>query len=187
MVVSSRIVWHSEQQRMGFSERPPGALFDPGSLTQLLRSLGNLRVNKRLQNWRVPYLDEQLLLQAKANRNLALTREVSLHVDGEPYVFARSILPNTTLQGPNRFLRHWDSRPLGEFLFSHRLCHRGVFQYTRMGGDNDRVPEDLRSSEDLWGRRSLFYLNQQPLIVAEFYLPPFIKRLSIDRQTKGFF
>ena len=177
MVVSPRMVWRSEHQRIGFGDRPPRALFDPGSLTQLLRSLGDLQVKKRLQDWCVPYLDEQLLLGKQANRNLALTREVSLHVNNEPFVFARSILPNTTLQGPNRFLRHWGSRPLGEFLFSHPLCHRGMFQYTRVPADNLLLPKDLRSSKTLWGRRSLFYLNQQPLIVAEFYLPAFLDRL----------
>ena len=180
MVVSSRIVWRSEHQRIGFGESAPRALFDPGSLTQLLRGLGDLQVKKRLQDWGMPYVDEQRLLQLQANRCLALTREVSLHINGEPYVFARSILPYQTLQGPNRFLRHWGSRPLGEFLFSHRQCHRGLFQYTRIDGDNTRLPKDLRSSEALWGLRSVFYLNQKPLIVAEFYLPAFIKRLSAD-------
>lgn len=183
MAVSSRIVWRSEQQSIGFTERPPRALFDPGSLTQLLRSLGDLQVKKRIQDWRVPYLDEQLLLQNQATRNLALTREVSLHVNGQPYIFARSILPSTTLQGPNRFLRHWDSRPLGEFLFSHRLCRRGMFQYTRIAGNHGLLPEDLRSSGCLWGRRSVFYLNQHPLIVAEFYLPAFLEQLISDCKT----
>ena len=183
MAVTSDIIWRSEHQRIGFAERPPNALFDPGSLTQVLRSLGSLRVCKRLQTWSVPYLDEQLLLHTKASRDLALTREVSLHVNGEPFVFARSILPNSTVQGPNRFLRHWDSRPLGEFLFSHRMCHRGMFQYTRMTGDHAILPQDLHSSAPLWARRSVFYLNQQPLIVAEFYLPAFLQRLESDLQT----
>ena len=183
MVVSPRIVWRSEHQRIGFGDRPPRALFDPGSLTQLLRSLGDLQVKKRLQDWCVPYLDEQLLLDKQASRNLALTREVSLHINDQPFVFARSILPNATLQGPNRFLRHWDTRPLGEFLFSHRLCKRGMFQYTRIAGNHGLLPEDLRSSGCLWGRRSVFYLNQQPLIVAEFYLPAFLKLLASDCKT----
>lgn len=183
MTVSSHLVWRSEHEHIGFAKRPPRALFDRGSLTQILRRLGELRVNKRLQDWRVPYLDEQRLLQGKASRDLALTREVSLHVNGEPYVFARSILPNLTLQGPNRFLRHWDSRPLGEFLFSHRQCHRSMFQYTRVTGSHAILPDDLHSAQPLWGRRSLFYLNQQPLIVAEFYLPAFLKHLTTDLPT----
>ncbi|MDG0979969.1 MAG: chorismate lyase [Halieaceae bacterium] len=183
MTVSSNLVWRSEHEHIGFTKRPPRALFDRGSLTQILRGLGHLSVNKRLQDWRVPYLDEQLLLQAKASRDFALTREVSLHVNGEPFVFARSILPNLTLQGPNRFLRQWDSRPLGEFLFSHRQCQRSLFQYTRMAGSHVMLPRDLRSTETLWGRRSLFYLHQQPLIVAEFYLPAFLDCLVADLQT----
>jgi chorismate--pyruvate lyase len=52
-----------------------------------------------------------------------------------------------------------------------------MFQYTRVPADNLFLPKDLRSSKTLWGRRSLFYLNQQPLIVAEFYLPAFLDRL----------
>jgi len=40
------------------------------------------------------------------------------------------------------------------------------------------MPSELRTSGSIWGRRSLFFLHQKPLIVAEYYLPAFLSALS---------
>ena len=170
--------WHSELRAALHRPKPPRALFMQGSLTQYLRQQGRVTVTKRLQAWAVPRIDEQRLIAGSQAQQFALIREVSLQVDSVPWVFARSVLPADTLNGSNRFLRHWDSRPLGEFLFKHKGCTRGDFEFTLISGNHKSIPHDLRSESSLWGRRSLFFLNSKPLCVAEFYLPAFVKHLN---------
>lgn len=174
----SSLKWHSELRAALHRPKPPRALFMPGSLTQYLRQQGRVTVTKRLQTWAVPRIDEQRLIAGSQAQRFALIREVSLQVDGVPWVFARSVLPADTLNGSNRFLRHWDSRPLGEFLFKHKCCTRGDFEFTLISGKHKSIPHDLSSGSPLWGRRSLFFLNSKPLCVAEFYLPAFVEHLN---------
>jgi len=170
--------WHSESYSTLHGHRPPKALFMQGSLTQYLRQQGGVTVTKRQQSWARPRIDEQQLIAAGQSQQFALIREVSLQVDGVPWVFARTVLPADTLNGSNRFLRHWDSRPLGEFLFKHKGCTRGDFQFTLISGNHKSIPHDLKREGVLWGRRSLFFLNRKPLCVAEFYLPAFVEHLN---------
>lgn len=174
----SSLKWHSELRAALHRPKPPRALFMQGSLTQYLRQQGRVTVTKRLQAWAVPRIDEQRLIAGSQAQQFALIREVSLQVDSVPWVFARSVLPADTLNGSNRFLRHWDSRPLGEFLFKHKGCTRGDFEFTLISGNHKSIPHDLRSESSLWGRRSLFFLNSKPLCVAEFYLPAFVEHLN---------
>ena len=170
--------WHRETHAALHRPKPPRALFIQGSLTQYLRQQGRVTVTKRLQSWAIPRIDEQRLISESKAQQFALIREVSLQVDGVPWVFARSVLPADTLNGSNRFLRRWDSRPLGEFLFRHKGCTRGDFEFTLISGNHKSIPHDLKSESSLWGRRSLFFLNNKPLCVAEFYLPAFVGHLK---------
>jgi chorismate--pyruvate lyase len=51
-----------------------------------------------------------------------------------------------------------NEKPLGEYLFSHPDLIRSSIDITPTAGDS-------------WGRRSLFYLFEKPIMVAEFFLP----------------
>src|SRR5690554_2832230 len=80
---------------------PPRALrpwlLDQGSLTAKLvaRSGGDFRVQVLRQTVARPLLSEQRLLGMAAGRQ-ALVREVLLLGHGEPWVFARSLVPLTS-------------------------------------------------------------------------------------------
>lgn len=118
-----------------------------------------------------PQLNEAVAL-GLGNRQLAMVREVILTGAGQPWVFARSIVPAATLTGRLRSLRNLDDRPLGGLLFTDPTMTRGDIEVVRMPGTampgNRVAPNDL-----LWGRRSLFYLDGKPLLVCEFFLPDF--------------
>lgn len=136
-------------------------LLDSGSLTQRLkqRSHGLFSVEVLQQSWLLPNRSEQQLLSMKT-RQRALIREVFLHGNNQPWVFARSVIPATTLSGRERALLRLSNRPLGEFLFSHPAMERGPIEVSRLPG----TPE-------LWARRSVFYLSGKPLMVCEVFLP----------------
>lgn len=170
--------------RIGQYQRPSlpmqDWLLDSGSLTARLiaQSSGQFKVQLVRQIIGLPRLDECQVLGMK-RPTLALIREVILRGNGDPWVFARSILPLASLTGQLRHLRKQGTRPLGAFLFSQPQLTRSAIAVARISRDHDYVPGDLMGGQLLWGRRSVFYLQQKPLLVSEVFLPAFASRLAL--------
>ena len=155
-------------------------LLDRGSLTQrLIDASGNrFRVEVIKQRWEVPRLSEVRILEL-GHRQLALVREVILYGADTPWVYARSILPMSSLTGRLRKLRHLDSRPLGALLFADPNMVRGNMEIACLSPQNARFPSQLGVIvEPVWGRRSIFYLDCKPLLVSEMFLPGFNPNIS---------
>ncbi|WP_147194038.1 chorismate lyase [Pantoea sp. CCBC3-3-1] len=85
-------------------------------------------------------------------------REILLCGDGEPWLAARTVLPESTLQGPEQMLQQLGTRPLGRYLFTSSSLSRDFIEPGRIDG--------------LWGRRSLLRLSGKPLLLTELFLPP---------------
>jgi chorismate--pyruvate lyase len=150
-------------------------LFDAGSLTQRLldASGGELSVHVIKQQFQVPSLSERQAL-GLPDRQQVLIREVLLCGAGQPWVYARSIIPLTTLSGRLRKLRQLDNQPLGALLFNDPTMTREPVEVACVNADNNRLPcSSLKSDDCIWGRRSVFRLDTKPLLVAEFFLPSF--------------
>lgn len=162
--------------------RPSAVLMDwlqnSGSLTARLISLseGAFRVEVQRQGLAIPALGEQQALGMKRPA-LALIREVVLVGEGHPWVFARSVVPITSLCGELRHLRKQNNRPLGAFLFSQPHLQRSPIAVVRISDRHAYVPAKLSQGQDLWGRRSIFYLGSKPLLVSEVFLPQFCSRI----------
>ena len=148
-------------------------LLDTGSLTQRLikSSGGDFRVEVLSQTWQRPSLSESILLDMP-HRQLAIVREVILMCHDQAVVFARSVMPATSLTGRLRHLRHFDNSSLGELLFRDTSMRRHAFQLMRIPGDSEKIPRELHQKEKLWGRRSRFELAKKPIMVSEFFLTP---------------
>lgn len=150
-------------------------LLDRGSLTQRLiaASGGHFRVHVLHQRVARPLCSEMRLLNMP-RRRLALVREVILYGCDQPWVFARSVLPLSSLTGRLRRLRKVDARPLGDYLFRNPGLRRGELQITRLLPTSAALPKELGGLRaTLWGRRSVFYVNHKPLLISEFFLPTF--------------
>jgi len=135
-------------------------LRDRGSLTERLleKSGGAFRVEVLGQYWGRARLDEARALGINP-RHRVMVREVCLHGNNTPWVYARSILPAKSLDRSLRHLKRLGTRPLGALLF--RDPHM------------QRSPIEVTCVQQGWGRRSVFYLHQQPLLVSEVFLPTF--------------
>jgi len=149
-------------------------LLDPGSLTQRLieRSNGQFRVQIINQQWQQPRYSERALLDMKP-REPAIIREVALLCGGKPWVFARSVLPASSLSGRLYRLRKFKDNALGEILFRDHSMRRYPFEIARLEGHSPLLPTHLQQSEALWGRRCRFELAGKPLMVSEFFLHNF--------------
>ncbi len=171
------IRWRSSSQlrRQQLPETLRTWLLDQGSLTQRLqdRCGGDVRVQIIQQGYSIPHKDEKRAL-GLGQRELALVRSVVLFCDDTPWVVARSVIPLTTLSGVNARLKFLGERPLGALLFADPHLRRSEIEVAELnveahiGSKGGAVGEFPTQSS--WGRRSLFFLDNKPLLVSECFL-----------------
>lgn len=149
-------------------------LLDEASLTQRLvkASQGEFEVRLQGQFWALPMASERQALDLSP-RSMTLVRETLLVGRQQPWVYARSIIPATSLVGKNRSLRALGNRSLGSWLFQQPGMSRSPFAVALLAPANSPVPSELQQQQSLWGRRSVFQVNGAPLLVCEIFLPQF--------------
>jgi chorismate--pyruvate lyase len=170
--------WHvaSRLHRRDVPEPVLRWLLDPASLTRRIQSAchGCFRVEVLFQGWARPQLNEARELGMRAG-STGFVREVHLLCDDRPWVFARTVIPRTTLTGPRRCLTRLKSRPLGAVLFADPSMQRGPVEIAQLTPCDKLYPSAIQHltlrPETIWGRRSLFTLGGKPLLVSEIFLP----------------
>lgn len=145
-------------------------LFDASSLTARLqrRCPGRFRVELISQGVMRPHLDEVHALGLGVGES-ALVRQVRLHCGDQAVVYARTVIPLTTLTGKQRSYANLGNRSLGSMLFADHTMHRSEVQATCLDGDS--VLRKYVGAGEVWGRRSVFYVSGKPLLVSEYFLP----------------
>lgn len=148
-------------------------LLDTSSLTERLQSkcrhfslqlLGQRLISPELEEY-------QSLEQSSGDLSSEQwqIREVILFGDGVPWVFARSVLPNSLC---NADLSGLGNKPLGQILFNDRRFKRSPFelsQFPEKSGLHSSL--NIHTKLPLWGRRSLFSYQSYKMMVAEVFLP----------------
>lgn len=150
-------------------------LFDRGSLTARLiaASENQFSVDVLRQYEAVPNASEAAALKIPTNTPVFI-RQVTLSGKGKPWVFARSVLPLSTLTGRLTSLRRLESQPLGALLFNDPSMTRAPVEISYSYASALAVPDIVCDGDIfLWGRRSVFCLDQKPLLVSEMFLPGF--------------
>lgn len=166
--------WYKRRQL--FSKQLPAEvrswLFDASSLTaRLVRfSSSNFHVELLSQEIRRPTADEAIALGISGHQ-FALIRQVHLCCRNKPVVYARTVIPLSTLKGAERSYANLGSRPLGEMLFSDRTMRRDEVMVTQLLPVHSLYEKTNAEGEAVWGRRSIFYVGGKPLLVSEYYLP----------------
>lgn len=104
-----------------------------------------------------------------------MVREVELRCGGIPWVFARTLIPHSSLRGPAQRLALLGNRPLGALLFADPRAKRGTTQFARLVPGQALFEAAMSNLAirpvALWGRRTLFYFAGKPLLVNEIFLP----------------
>ena len=145
-------------------------LFDPSSLTaRIIKTCpGQFGVRVLSQSYTHARLTEKRILGMQ-NREAALIREVHLLCDNHPIVYARTVIPVSTLTGAQRQLARLGNKSLGAVLFSDQTMQREEVEIARLKPEQVKLNSQL--DVDIWGRRSVFKLSEKPLLVSEFFLP----------------
>ena len=149
-------------------------LLDESSLTARLKASAKV-FRLEVLGQQITYCDEhEACVYVKAGDRV-LVREVILYCDEQPQVFARSLLPLTSLTGEQKALAELGEQPLGQVIFNSPTLKRKALQVAKFStaGDLTRLNEALGLSQrmEFWGRRSTFLVNDKPFLVAEVFLP----------------
>lgn len=154
-------------------------LHDHGSLTRRIQQRCRQFAVHPVRNGlaRIAY-DESALL-GLAPQQLAWSREVFLHADGLPVVFAHSACAPQHLRGAWAAVSGLGNRPLGAMLFAHPLVQRKPLHYRALKAGHPLFRRAVAvldaPPQKLWARRSLFTLHGAPLLVTEVFLPGILR------------
>ncbi|MBU2979853.1 chorismate lyase [Alteromonas sp. C1M14] len=138
-------------------------LLDTGSLTERIESMADDFAVHVVGEGDVPlHANETNVLKGPAEDYRV--REVFLHHNHTPWVFARSVIPQALVTSEFAGL---GNQPLGKRLFNDARFSRGEFELCQVCMSSlFGAPSTL-----LWGRRSCFHFQNLELLVAEIFLP----------------
>jgi chorismate--pyruvate lyase len=153
-------------------------LLDTNSLTQRIINYCQTHLIED-KNFSVQVLSETegMPSQAEAARlklpinQKAYLREVILYCGKKAVIYAKTIIPLNTLTGKQRELASLGNKPLGAYLFSQPNLLRDDIEVSQI------THLYQQKQQQLWARRSAFYLEKKPLLVYEVFLPNLIEKL----------
>lgn len=152
-------------------------LTDRGSLTERIVARSKTFEVKVLSHGPGrPMRDECALFGVRAGARVR-GREVLLIADGQPVVYARSVLPRSSLRRGWQIFDHIGGHSLGQALFANPRIRRMPLATTSLDYRDTRYHRAVNSARlvppptRLWARRSLFRLRGRDLLVTEVFLP----------------
>jgi len=176
--------WHDHVNHVHAPREMQHWLTDPGSLTaKLIAHSSQFRVERVFQRSAFCWADDYAAIGLhRAGKVHA--REVLLHCDNQPAVFAHTVLSLQANATQWPLIRSLGNRSLGSTLFGDPQVVRGVMQYARLHANHPAMrrartltchaaePEHLHPSNGhLFARRSLFYRRGGVMLVTEMFLP----------------
>lgn len=165
-------------------------LFRPGALTAGLRQVGQVRLRVLAEYSDGAPADEALAMGIAPGAPVWI-REVLMSVNGIDSVPARSLTPLRASHGAWQGMRRLLTRPLADMLYHDSTVIRSPFACRRLASPvpfyataRDALPAEKRDhdAQRVWARRSVFWRQGQPLLVAECFLPGFWELIA-DQPT----
>jgi len=147
----SNIIWHDIKEFKCLDRKVEYWINDSESLTRKIKNNFknfNLKVLKFEKSEIYNHEKDKLSLEVEH-----IVREVIIYGDSKPIVFARSVIPDSQVFSN---LVRIGEKPLGEVLFNDQEITRTLIEVT--------------FHNNIWGRRSIFTKNNNPLLVSEFFL-----------------
>ena len=133
-------------------------LLEQGPITKRIKSIAEFRL-ELIQDELSDATDDEILFLKIDSEEIRI-REVILYGNENPMVFARTIIPNTTIEKGLKELGKIGNKPLGDILFEKDIFSK-----------EDIVFASFKDKESLfWGRKIKYTVKDQPFSVMEVFL-----------------
>ena len=138
-------------------------------MTRLMGRAPSLNCLMQGKDYPTPLERQMLNIQP---RSYAHIREITMGTENNQWLFARTVIPLTTLKGATKRLTRMDNKPLGKILFGRNRALRKNMRLDLITVDpQSMVPFAIPEGVPLWRRSSTFELETGPLIISEIFLP----------------
>ena len=165
--------------RPTFSQLQKYWLFRQGVLTEGLRQFGYLQLRVVSEYSDRLSESEAWMLQHSVGQPIWV-REILMSIDNIDCVFARSFTSLDASKGLWKGMRQLRTRPIGDILHHNSQVHRSRFFATRLSlqepiykSAKRCLQENCPAPSRMLARCSVFVRSEQPLLVAECFLPKF--------------
>lgn len=176
-----KLHWQHKKTAQSYvrDKRVHAFLFNEASLTRFIqqRCEGVFNIDLITESWCQPMSDETDLLSLP-NNEITFIRISRLKCDNQTLVYARTVIPQKTLEGENQWLTKLGAKPLGDTLFNDETTYRTDMRYAKIPVHcelHGAATKELKITSELWGRQSLFHINHQPLLITEVFLPAILE------------
>jgi chorismate--pyruvate lyase len=133
-------------------------LLEQGPITKRIKSMKEFRLE--LIQDELSDVNEDEILFLNIHTKEIRVREVILYGNENPMVFARTIIPSTTIEKGLKELGTLGNKPLGDILFEKDIFSK-----------NDIVFATFYDGKNLfWGRKIKYTVKDQPFSVMEVFL-----------------
>ena len=133
-------------------------LLEQGPITKRIKSIAEFRL-ELIQDELSDATDDEILFLKIDSEEIRI-REVILYGNENPIVYARTIIPNTTIEKGLKELGKIGNKPLGDILFEKDIFFK-----------EDIVFATFKDEESLfWGRKIKYTVKDQPFSVMEVFL-----------------
>ncbi|HZH55749.1 chorismate lyase [Yanghanlia caeni] len=154
-------------------------LLRPGALTGGLRQLGSVDLRVMREKVAGLHADEAWMLARPAHSPIWL-REICMAIDGIDSVYARSFTPLAASHALWQGMRRLRTRPLADMLYHDPQITRSRFFVCRLHRQHPlyrsmqlQLGPGCPPAQSVLARCSVFWRLNEPLLVAEAFLPAF--------------
>ena len=133
-------------------------LIEEGPITQRIKLTEEFKLEVICDEEKEVLQSELEFLNSKSMKNRL--REVLLYGNNTPRVYARSVIPNETIEYGLKKLGELGNKPLGDILFNKDIFKKEIMQYASF-----KINQDT-----FWGRKARYTVNNYPFSVMEVFL-----------------
>jgi chorismate--pyruvate lyase len=149
-------------------------LIGKGLLTERLRAACGERFALRVAHCWPGIMSPSHRTALRTEDNAGLFRAVQMFCGDHVWVFAETVIPDSTLSA-HPWLAELGDSALGETLSGLSGVERSTYEYAWLPATNEVTARALRGAEikpaGLWARRSRIALRGAPMLVHELFLP----------------